>query len=106
DAVAGVTEFGDPVGRQADGVSGDHVAGRGAVGDPHAVAAVAADDVAGRGRRAADRVTVRSIVEPDATTAVGDRGGAGEVGPDVVAQNRVARDVRSVQPDAVRAVPG
>ena len=59
----------------------DHVAGRAGAGDPDAVAAVAGDDVAGPGGRAADRVVV-TCVHLDAVVGVGQGGGAGGVGAD------------------------
>src|SRR5206468_2255603 len=75
-------------GAGADVVAGHHVARGAAVGDEHAGAAGAADDVAGpspTAASAADGVVVRSAGDPYAVVLVGQGGRAGGIDPDEVA---------------------
>src|SRR5262249_48520403 len=92
----------------ADVVARDHVAGRAAIGDLHAGAGVAADDVAGRGCGAADQVVG---VGDDDAREVRDGSRAGGVQADHVALDGAvvqAADDRVAVPveAAAVAVPG
>ncbi len=97
----------------ADGVALDDVVGRVAVGDVDAVALVAQDDVAGGGRRPADRVVRGPLVDDDAAAAaavlavaqgvarVVHDGRAGVVRPDDRAADHVLGGARPREDDAV-----
>src|SRR5262249_50321219 len=86
----GVSDCLGASGVQADAAALHQVGGRLAVNE-HAVI-VAGDDVAGAGRRAADRVVCTSPCDVDAN-AIGDSRAAGRVQADVVALHAVARAV-------------
>src|SRR5262249_23643355 len=83
----GVGQGADAVGLEADVVTGDHVAVAARAGDADAGAGVPADDVTGRGRRAADGVVER-VADGDAAD-VREGGGAGRVRADEVAGDHV-----------------
>src|SRR5262249_45160975 len=89
DAVERVDQGGRPVGGQSDVVADHLVVGGGGAADGDAVLAVAGDDVAGRRDRAANGVVGRGH-NVHAAPAVGQRGGAGGVGANVVALDHVA----------------
>src|SRR5581483_6983466 len=109
DAVAGVGHRGLPYSIGADVVAPDHVGVGADVGRLDAVAAVAGDDVALGGvvdavGVRADAVAARAAAQEDAVLAVGQGGGPGGVGADVVAGDDVLRGADVADLDAERAV--
>src|SRR5207248_7858505 len=104
-------ERGRDGGVRPDEVHGDHGPGSGGVRDDYAGGDVPADDVPlGRvvdpvGVRA-DPVGRGAVEEPDAEDAVGDRGVAGGVGPDVVPGDDVPGRARPGDHDPVVRVAG
>ena len=76
-----------------------------AAADADAGLVVAGDDVARRGRRAADGVVGRAGVEDDAAVAVEERCRSRGIGPDEVAGDRIAGRPGSVDADAGPVLP-
>src|SRR5262249_39697379 len=104
----GVAQRAAAVRLDADQVALDHVAGGAAEevdAGPAEGDAVAGNDVAGRGRGAADEV-VRPALDEHAVGAVAQGGRAQGVGADQVALHRVARGTVAQQEDAVRETGG
>src|SRR5262249_52967875 len=85
---------------EADNVASYDVARRATAGDRNAVAGVAADDVPGTGRRAADGVARRFVLDQDAAGAVTEARRPRGVGADVVAIDKAARSQDEGDADA------
>src|SRR5262249_33437466 len=99
-AVGAVAPVEVATGVQADEVAADLVAGRRVAGDEDADGGVGGDDVAGRGRRAADHV-VRPVRDHDAAAEVPQRRDAVGAEADEVAGQHVAA---ALHHDAVAVV--
>ena len=104
-AVAGVAEGGDAVGVQADEVPLHLVPRRAGIGDQHAVADVARDDVVGEARGAAHYVVGGAKGDEYAIPGISQNGGSG-VDTDVVPLHLVPRRAGVGDLHAVAAVAG
>src|SRR5262249_56878901 len=100
DAVARVPQGDRAAGVGAEVVPLHHIPGRALEAEEHARAPVAGDDVAGAGRGAADGVAGGPEHHPDAVRGVADRGGAGDVGADVIPLHHVAAPAPAAGADA------
>ncbi len=105
DADSAISERRRPIGRGANEIALNHVAGRGRADDGQCVQCVAGDHVAGATRRPPDRV-VRRVEDEHATLnpLVRHRDGSRDVGSDEVALHDVAGARRVLNGDAAAQV--
>src|SRR5262249_20122633 len=103
EAVAQVAEGARAIAGQPDVVAGDRVVVH-VEAECHAIAVVAADDVAGSSGRAADGVAGRVGADRDAVPQIPQGPGSGPVGAEVVAHDHVANRAGAADADTVAGV--